>query len=260
MTERWSRVRRDAFSQNAETLGATFSDIITSPNTPWTEQQKALSHWISALPKPCGVMACNDVIGLRVLDVCRLLGTRVPEEVAVVGVDNDELLCELADPPMSSVDQDVERIGREAASLLDRMMAGKPFSEAPRFIEPKGVVRRASSDVVAIEDPALARALRLLRSRPGERIPVADLARSAALSRRELERRFRSALGRSPAQEVTRCRLAHARSLLGETDEPLERVAERSGFRYQPHFSAWFKKHHGETPGAYRSRVQTVQT
>src|SRR5439155_11720978 len=131
----------------------------------WEQEQDDVARWLAALPHPVGVLACNDVRGLQVLDSCRRIGLPVPERVAVLGVDNDVTLCELSDPPLSSIDQDLERIGYEAAALLDRLMNGEPPPPGPVLVEPLGVVSRRSTDAVAIDDPAVADALRLLRHR-----------------------------------------------------------------------------------------------
>ena len=122
-----------------------------------------MARWLAALPHPVGVLACNDIRGLQVLDACRRIALPVPERVAVLGVDNDVVLCELADPPLSSIDQDLERIGYEAAALLDRLMGGADPPTDPILIEPTGVVTRLSTDSVAIDDPAVATAIRLIR-------------------------------------------------------------------------------------------------
>lgn len=218
----------------------------------WEAQQRELVRWLRRLPKPAGVMACTDQLGFWLLDACTRAGIAVPEEVAVVGVENDEALCAMARPPLSSVALPTERIGYEAARMLDRLMRGRRVRERTVRIEPVGVVVRQSSDVVAVEDPRLAAALRHIRERACEGIGVEDVLRAAPVSRSTLERGLRSLLGRSPHDEIVRVRLERARRLLIETDLKLAAVAQRSGFRHVQRFCAVFKEALGKTPGRYR--------
>jgi LacI family transcriptional regulator len=218
----------------------------------WEAQQRELAAWLRRLPKPAGVMACTDQLGFWLLDACARAGIPVPEQLAVVGVENDEALCSMARPPMSSVALNTERIGYEAAAMLDRLMRGRALRTAVLHVEPLGVVARQSSDVVAVEDGRLARALRFLREHAGERIGVGDAARAASVSRSTLERGVRRLLGRSPHDELVRLRLDRAQRLLRETDLKLSVVAQRAGFRHPQRFSAVFKETFGRTPGKYR--------
>jgi LacI family transcriptional regulator len=214
--------------------------------------ERELVDWIRRLPRPIGVMACNDTRGQQVLNACREVGIPVPEEVAVIGVDNDELLCELSDPPLSSVAPDVERIGYQAAELLDRMMDGASPRPRKTFVEPKGVVTRQSTDVLAIDDPELAAALRFIREQACAGIDVNDVVTHVALSRRSLERRFRDHLGRSPNEEITRVQVRRIQELLTGTELPLGAVARLAGFRHAEYMSAVFRKQVGRTPRAFR--------
>ncbi len=221
----------------------------------WEAQQRALGTWLRRLAKPAGVMACTDQLGFWLLDACARAALPVPEEVAVVGVENDEALCSMADPPLSSVALHPERVGYEAAAMLDRLMRGRPLRARAVRVEPLGVVVRRSSDVVAVEDARLARALRVLRERACDGIGVAEVARAASVSRSTLERGLRRLLGRSPHEELVRVRLERARRLLGETDLKLSAVAHRAGFRHAQGLCASFKRAFGRTPGAHRRRT-----
>ena len=215
-----------------------------------------LTHWLAALPKPVGIMACNDIRGQQVMNACRRLGLLVPDEVAVVGVDNDEVLCELSNPPLTSVAPDTVRIGYEAATLLDHLMrGGKPTSQH-HLVPPLGVITRRSTDVLAISDSAIASVLRFIREHACEGIHVADLVRVAALSRSVLERRFAGRVGRSLKAEILRVQLSRAQQLLRETDQSLSDIAERSGFKHPEYFSALFRLKVGVTPGRYRRNAQ----
>ena len=170
----------------------------------------------------------------------------------MLGVDNDVTLCELADPPLSSVDQDLERIGYEAAALLDRLMRGARPPAEPILIEPLGVVSRLSTETVAIEDPAVATALRLIRQHACGNKGIDDLAERTGLSRRVLQRRFKALTGHTLHEELLNSQLARVMQMLAETDLKLESIAARSGFHYVGYMCSFFKARTGLTPGEYR--------
>jgi LacI family transcriptional regulator len=222
----------------------------------WEEEQEDLAAWVSGLPKPIGVMACNDDRGLQVTDACRRAKVLVPDEVAVIGVDNDEILCNLSNPPLSSVDINTPRIGYEAAALLSRMMAGKPAPAHAVLLAPRGVVARASTDVLATGDRELAAAIRFLREHACEGLRLKELPPRTLLSRRTLERRVYQLLGRSPQKEMMRIRLERAKQLLTETNLPVGAVAEKCGFSQAKYFSQVFHAKLGLTPGQYRNNTQ----
>lgn len=212
-----------------------------------------IGEWISSLPKPVGIMACYDFRGRQVLDACRRRAIAVPDEVAVIGVDNDELLCNLSDPPMSSVVPNVHRTGYRAAELLDRLMAGEKSRSEAHFIEPLGIATRQSTDVLAIEDANLVRAIRFIRERACTGISVKDVLRAAPQSRRILEGRFKKLIGRTPHEEILRVQLDRAKLLLAETELSMAQIAERSGFTHVEYFSAVFKREVGSPPSRYRA-------
>jgi LacI family transcriptional regulator len=212
-----------------------------------------VARWIAALPKPIGLLACNDIRGQQVLNVCRQIGVAVPDEVAVLGVDNDEVLCDLADPPLSSVIPNTGRIGYEAAALLDKMMAGQPAPQEAVFVPPRGIATRRSTEVLAIEDRHIAAAVRYIREHACEGIGVPDLLAAVPLSRSVLERRFAALVGRAPKAEILQVQLHRARELLAGTDFPLNVIAEKAGFKHPEYFHAIFKKKTGTTPGRYRA-------
>jgi LacI family transcriptional regulator len=199
-------------------------------------------------------MACNDMRGQQVLDACRAGEVAVPDDVAVVGVDNEEVLCDLSDPPLSSVLPNAERIGYEAAALLDQMMDGKKVQAKPAFIEPIGVVTRRSTDVLAIEDRPIAVAARFIREHACEGIDVSDVLRAVSMSRSALDRHFIKIMGRSPKDEILRVRLNRAKQLLAETDFPQALIAEKIGFEHIEYLSRIFKKRIGITPSEFRSQ------
>ena len=266
----YSDERRAAFVDAVARIGLTCHVFKGSGGSPSRDtagferdglkDHELLGEWLGTLPKPIGLMACNDIRGQQVLDVCRTLGTGVPDEVAVVGVDNDEVLCDFSDPPMSSVVPDAERVGFEAAVLLDKMMAGHQPPIHPLYIPSKGVVARHSTDVLAIDDPPIAAAVRFIREHASDDINVGDIVRAVALSRSTFETRFAKALGRSPKQEILRVRLKRAMQLLSETDSSLEFVAEKLGFDEAGYFSRIFKKKIGLTPMQFRAQSRLKES
>jgi LacI family transcriptional regulator len=215
-----------------------------------------VQRWVQELPKPVGIFASNDIWGVQLTEVCRQTGLRVPDDVAIVGVDNDDLLCELARPSLSSVDLPTERIGYEAAALLDRLLRrGKPLPHT-RLLPPIGVVARQSSDVLAVEDPEVAAAVRFIRERSHAPTGVKDVLRAVSISRRSLERRFQAALDRTVWEEIRRSHLERAKALLAGTALPMAAVAEQSGFSDPRQLSVVFRQETGLTPTAYRGRFR----
>ena len=215
-----------------------------------------LASWIEALPKPVGVMACNDLMGQQVLNASRAVGVSIPEEVAVIGVDNDELFCDLSDPPLSSVEPNTEKIGYEAAALLDRMMQGQAPPSPKIFIEPMGVVTRQSTDVLAIEDRHVAAAVSFIRQHACRGINVEDVLHHVRIPRSSLERRFSANIGRTPKAEIVRVQIERVKQLLAATDYILPRIAELAGFKHPEYMSVVFKQKTGQTPGQYRKQSQ----
>jgi LacI family transcriptional regulator len=260
-TETWSAMRRDGF---VETVGgaAAGCDVYESPwhgrNVPeWDEDQERMARWIHTLPKPLGLMACNDVRGQQVLNACRAVDVAVPDEVAVVGVDNEEVLCELCDPPLSSVTPNPERIGYDAAELLDRLMSDGTEVVEERLIPPLGVIMRQSSDVLGIDDPDVAAAVRHIREDACNGLTVDELVGRLSVSRSLLERRFRRCLRRSPQQEIRLMQLKRVRQLLNETDLTLDAIARLAGYEHPEYMSVVFKRLTGQTPGEYREQVRS---
>lgn len=258
--EIWSNRRRDRF---VEAVGQAGSDcrIYESPwfgrdAHPWEEEQKQIMAWLSALPKPAGVMACNDYRGQHVLDACGRLDLAVPEEIAVIGVDDEEELCELCEPPLSSVVPNAEMVGYKAAELLDHLMSGGKALEPRLEIAPIAVVTRQSTDVLAIDDPEIAAAVRYIRENACRGAKVEDILDDVPISRSILERRFRKYLGHSPQALIRQTRLKRVKQLLVDTDLTLAKISALAGFRHQEHMCVLFKKEIGDSPGAYRRKVQ----
>lgn len=218
--------------------------------------ERKLGDWLVDLHKPAALLACNDIRAQQVLNVCRERGVHVPDEVAVMGVDNDEVVCELADPPLSSVENDTVRIGHEAAALLTRMIDGNPPPQFRQVIEPLGIVIRRSTDVLAVDDTAVAAALRFIHDHACDGIGVPDVVRHLPVSRSTLERRFLRTVGKSPRAEINRIRIERIKQLLVDTEYKLAVVARMTGFMHAEYMSALFKASTGLTPGKYRKLHQ----
>jgi LacI family transcriptional regulator len=221
-------------------------------------EQVRIGRWLKSLPRPVGVMAPNDVRGIDVLNACQTYGLRVPDEVAVLGVDDDALLCEICSPPLSSIVPNIEQIGYEAAALLDRIIGGEPAGWDERLVPPLGVTTRLSTDVLSVGDQDFATAVRFIRENACHGITVTDVLDHVSISRSTLERGFRTHLGRSPQAEIRAVQLARARQLLAETEHPVHRIAELVGYRHVEYFNVVFRREIGETPGVYRRQVRTL--
>ncbi len=256
----WARRRETAFKKYLEQRGLS-PHIYPIPKRPqdriWEREQSLMARWISKLPTPIGLFACDDDRGREVLEVCGLAGLHVPEDVAVIGVDNDEVFCELSDPPLSSIALNAETAGYRAAALLDDLMRGRVRKRQQIIVEAVRVVTRRSTDIVAVEDEDIATALQFIRHEQGCGISVDDVVERVALSRRNLEKRFRKAIGRSILDEIQLVRLERAKRLLVETSYPISKVAEVAGFGSAGYFIQFFQKQVGKTPRKYRVDLAT---
>lgn len=217
----------------------------------WTQVQRELQAWLASLPKPVGVMGCYDWRARHVLQACATMGLRVPDEVAVIGVDNDTV-CDLAAPPLTSVEQGRFQIGYQAASLLDQMMRGRRPARAHVSVPPVGVVSRQSTDLIYVADRAVAEALRIIRERACQGLNAIAVAEAVRLSRSALDRRFRGRIGRAVDREIRRVRLARAQEMLARTSLPLRIVARETGHCSEQYLSAVFRAACHCTPTQYR--------
>jgi LacI family transcriptional regulator len=199
-------------------------------------------------------MACNDDRAQQVSEACKVAGVRVPDDVAIIGADNDRLVCEFSDPPLSSVELDFHSAGLQAAEVLDQLMSGKAVETFTIPVDPTCVVARTSTDTLAVDDLAVANALRYIRKNPRRTIRVDEVARSAALSRRVLEKRFRNYLGRSVMQEIRRVRTDHIARLLLETDWTIQQIGAEMGFSGIEHIARYFRREKGMSPLAFRRK------
>ncbi len=234
----------------------TTSDAGAGARTAWSKRQRGLSRWLKTLAKPVGIVAWTTELGRELIHACQRDGLLVPEQVAVLAADNDDLLCEASSPSLSGIALTSERIGFEAAKLLDRLMHGARPPKSPHLLEPTGVVTRQSTDTLAVDDRDLARAVAFIRNHATDPIHVQDVLREVPVSRRWLERRFREVLGRGPSAEIRRVRLARAKRLLAETEMPVPEVARLAGFGSREYLASVFKSELGLSPRQYRNRTQ----
>ena len=252
----WSRRRREGFAQAVDRAGhqcAAFAQARSREQRQWPREQKSLAEWLLALPKPVGLLACNDDRARQVIDACAVAGLNVPEEIAVVGVDNDEFVCPLSNPPISSIALGFEDAGYKAAQLLDRLMAGGHPS--PQKIVPAtlGVVTRRSSDVTLVEDTLVAQAVRFIRANCRQPIQVLDVLRELDISRRKFCGRFERALGCGVHQYIKQVRVAEIERLLLDTGCSIGKIADLLGFPSADHVASYFRSVRGTNPRTVRS-------
>jgi LacI family transcriptional regulator len=220
----------------------------------WENEQNIMADWLKSLPKPIGLMACNDDRARQVMEASKIAGLHVPDEVAIIGVDNDDLVCNLSHPPLSSVALNFERAGYEAAELLDKMMAGKKIRARSIVVQPTHVVARQSTDMLAIEDNEIAKAVRFIRQHAGEEIQVEDVVSAVTVSRRSLERHFREVLNRSVLDEIKRVRVDQVARMLVETNLSVLQIALALGYLNAENIARYFRQEKGMSPLAYRKR------
>jgi LacI family transcriptional regulator len=213
-----------------------------------------LMQWLQELPKPAGIMAGDDTMAHDLAAACLEAGIAVPEQIAIIGVNNDDLLCESAWPPLSSIEADYSRMGYHAAKLLDRLFAGEVLTPEERLtrLPPLGVVQRQSTNILALDNPDLAQAVRFIREHACDPCSVDDVLRVVPVGRRWLERQFLSKLGRTPHDEIVRVRIDKARVLLLQPEMGLIEIAQKCGYSGIANFHVAFKNLVNNTPAAYR--------
>jgi LacI family transcriptional regulator len=249
----WELKRRDAFKEEIGRAGFE-TRVYPWPALPWGREQKRLARWLGGLPRPNGILASHDPRARHLLEAARLAGLRIPDDLAVIGVDNDETLCELSTPSISSVALDTESIGYEGAALLHALLRGRRTPKKMVLVPPLGVVARKSTDLLAMADPAVVEAVRFMDANLGRPIRISDVLAAGRLSRKTLEVRFRRSLGRTPHEELQRRRLDRVKSLLRQTDWPLKQIARAAGFTYVEHLHQMFRQHTGMTPSRFRAQ------
>jgi LacI family transcriptional regulator len=258
----WVEPRRKSFGERLRLDGFKVHEYLLPPpeQNDGMNEGRMLRQWLISLPKPVGLMAGNDDLGIQVIAGCQQCALPIPEAVGVVAADNDEITCGLADPPLSSVAINFERAGYEAAQAIDRKLRGG--RDMPRRIlaSVTHVVARRSTDTVAVEDSALAQAMRFIRSRAGGPVTVEEVSRAVGLSRRGLERRFRGAFRTSIQNEIRRFRTDQIAQMLVESQLPVNEIAETLRFPYEQNLARYFKAEKHMTPLQYRRRFGLIST
>ena len=219
-------------------------------------RQNDRRRWIEALPKPVGIIGWATGICRHLAMACTEMGLMVPEEVAILSLETEDLLGRVVHPPLSGIDIPVRRIGYEAAAQLDRLLHGKAPDPHEICLPPLGVTIRQSTDLVACADPQVQQVLRFIRDHAHEGIDVRAVLKAVPMARRSLERRFQDLIGRSPADEIRRVKINRVRHLLDTTNMSIPDIAEACGFKYVEHMIPVFKKHHGNTPSRYRASAR----
>ncbi len=254
----WSAKRGEAFQKRIAEAG--FACCLYEPlkgkdmQALWEKEEPHLVAWLQSLPKPVGIMACNDDRSQHVLDACHVARIHVPSEVAILGVDDDEFICRLANPALSSICLNAEKLGYRAAQLLDRVMAGEACHETTIEGLPTHVVARSSTDILLVEDREVSEAIRFIRRNADRPLQVDDVAEAIALSRRSLQQRFSKAIGRSVHSQILRERVNRITQLLVETDLTVAQIAEKMCVSSAKQLDRVFTRFQGTTPTAYRLR------
>jgi len=259
----WARQREEEFRRLMDKVGQPCR-IYKGPaadkdNTGSDSELRGIVRWLQNLPRPVGIFACNDNRALQVLEACQLTGFTVPDDVAVIGVDDDEVLCHLCNPPLSSVLPNARLTGYEAAAMISRMMHGERLASQTQTIAPIRVVERQSTDVTAVSDPKIASAVRFINEHACEGIDVSDVLRAVPVSRTLFDARFKTLLGHSPHQHIVNKRIERAKHLLFDSDLAITVIAELSGFLNASYLSTVFRRETGMTPYAYRTKLRTNQ-
>lgn len=254
----FSRLRGEGFANTVEAAG--LGPVRCSPEISHAEQVASgdphRSKWLSSLPEQTAIFCANDHVGRAVIEACNEVGRAIPDDLAVLGVDNDEVQCELAEVPLSSIQLASEKIGYEAAALCAELLAGKPPPERPITVLPINVVTRQSSDVLAVQDEEVRAAMKYIRENATRGIQVKDVLSAVKLSRRMLELRFRKAMNCTVHDEISRVRVEAAKRMLAESDLPVGEIAKLAGFREAFYLSTSFRRATGMTPRDYRQQYR----
>lgn len=256
----WSNLRKLYFCQHNAKAGFK-THVYSSPKNnkkiDWENEQRHVCNWLKTVPKPAGLLACNDDRGQHILEVCKRLGFKVPEDVAVIGVDNDPMICDIGDPPLTSVAMNVESAGYEAAKLLNQMISHKKIEGQQINVSPTHIVQRQSTDLLAVNDPEVASAIRFIRENAKNKILVSDVVKITRVSRRTLEQRFREIIHRSIYDEIRQVRVEWISKLLIETDLPISHISSLFNFTGVEHISRYFKKEKGISLREFRKLHQS---
>jgi len=255
----WSRERGESFAKRLKKIGLKtqfyeYGQLWSRRQSSRADNQALLAEWLKSLPKPLAVMACNDDRGQDITEACKIAGLRIPYDVAVLGVDNDDMVCDLTNPPLSSIAVNNERAGYEAAEMLAQMMAGKKTNKQVIVARPTHIVTRQSTDIFAVEDRGVGEALRFINEHARKLIHVDEVVNAAISSRRVLERRFRQILGRSILDEIRRVRIEQVIRMLVETNMSISEITTALGYPGVEHIARYFRQERGMSLLAYRKQ------
>jgi len=259
--EAWSQRRETAFCDaireaSLDLLPTYRTNWYSGDELQWDKRQSQIIDWLVSLPKPIAIMGCNDVRSQQIIDACSRARLLVPEQVAVLGVDDDSLVCQLCDPPLSSVTPNAELIGFRAAELLSEEMAGNRSTIRHHLIDPVGVNQRQSTDTLAVDDPEVAKALSFIRDRACSGIGVEDVARYVGVSRSTLERKLRRYSNHSPQEHIRKTQIRQAQELLLKTELPIDHIASVCGYEHPEYLHVVFRRELKMTPGEFRRITQ----
>lgn len=253
----WSTGRGKSFAKRLAQNGIEtyfYKQPKTLNKRRWVNEQFILANWLNSLPMPVGLMACNDDRAQQVIGACKIANLHVPEQVAIIGVDDDEFVCDLAEPPISSIPLDNKKSGFETARLLHKMMIGEKVQKKEIIVKPTLVVARQSTDILAIEDCDVAMALRYIRQDSKQIIQVDDVLKIVSVGRRNLEEKLKKTIGRSIYSEISRCRVNQICQAIIETNQPISQIAYDFGYSSAAHIARYFQRVKGMTPLEYRKR------
>lgn len=259
----WSRKRLESFKKILARSGFKV-DVCIQPRSQFEQSLTkndldTIADWLKSLPKPTGLMAAHDECGQKILNVCKTLEIEVPTDVAVIGVDNDELICDLTDPPLSSIATDAERAGYEAAKVLAIQMERRKKDSKNIFIRPLYVVPRQSTDILNVEDEVVAKAIQCIRTHAREIIQVSDVVDAAGVSRAALYKRFHKSIGHSISSEIRYVRANEIARMLVETNMSISKIALSMGYRNTAHVARFFRHEKGLTPLEYRKKHSVLR-
>jgi LacI family transcriptional regulator len=243
----WSKERGFYFKQFLHEAGFKTHIYIPPKNlkNDWEGEQHHVSEWIKVLPKPIGIFTCNDDRGQHILEVCKMINLKVPEDVAVIGVDNDPMICDIGDPPLTSIALNVESAGYAAAKLMDQLINKKKITGKQIMVTPSHIVQRQSTDILAVDNAEVALAIHYIKKNAKNKIFVRDVVKITNLSRRTLEKQFRKTIHRSIYDEIRLVRIEWISKLLIETDLTISQITSLFNFTDVEHISRYFKKEKG---------------
>ncbi len=254
---RYSVERANAFRDIVQRAGFTCDMFVEDSATRgWEIDHDQVVQWLSGLPRPLALFAADPHPARQIADVCDWNGVKVPDDVAILSGDNDDLLCSVSWPQLSSIQLACESIGAEASTLLRRLMNGGLVPKQPTLIPPLGVCARQSTDVMAIDDPEIVAVLRFMAEHIHQGTNVREILKQFPISRRSLEQRFRRLLNRSPGEQLRQLRMEHVRNLLVESDLTITEIAFRMDFASSSSLTQQFTRHFGLCPTAVRSGLR----